>query len=358
MAGGTLESTFGIKTLNKAITTFASEPSQELFQSMFRSGSKLDPDGRTAEWDEITMPRGLAPVVAEDGPFPKAGVVQRIARQVPMIHVKQSVDIPASKLYYDRGLGVGGKAEMKDNAAGVVATEVAALTKRIKNTVEYMCYNVLLGSFDTGNVEGSTVDVTFSQTTGTLSEAAAWSTAATKILSSELPLAVAKYVNVAGRMPSLAIINDVAERSLLKNDEIRSWAQQQYGSSVLYNNTASEAVLEGLRLGGLDWKKSFGGYADSSGTFTRFASDTKVIFLPPAGQLADVLGLAEGYGFIPVSAYGGLGNAESLVVKAPQRGFYGWAEPLKGNAGVTLYVGYVGLAVLIFPTGVLVLTIT
>jgi hypothetical protein len=167
MAGGTLESTFGIKTLSGLVKTFADEPGQKLFTDLFeKSGKRIEPDGRIVEWDEVTMARALAPVVGESSPFPDATSTQIIARQAPMFDIKLKVDIPASRLFSDRAAG-----ELKDNASSVIANEVQSLTKRVMLTREYAACKALEGSFATSGVAGSGISFTLSQTTNTLTEA-------------------------------------------------------------------------------------------------------------------------------------------------------------------------------------------
>lgn len=354
MAGGTLESTFGIKTLSGLVKTFADEPGQKLFTDLFeKSGKRIEPDGRIVEWDEVTMARALAPVVGESAPFPDATSTQIVARQAPMFDIKLKVDIPASRLFSDRAAG-----ELKDNAASVIANEVQSLTKRVMLTREYAACKALEGSFATSGVAGSSITFTLSQTTNTLTEAASWSTEATKILSSEIPLIVADVIATAGMVPGIAIITDLEEKKLLANDEIRSWAQQQFGASALYNNSASEKVLDGLSLGGVQWYKSVGGFVPEGGSFTRFMTAGRQYWLPAQNMLGEVLGMAEGFGYVPTGRIGGINEAAGLVAKAPTRGFYAYAEGLSNPAGVRLYVGWKGLFFLAFPSAVEVLTTT
>jgi hypothetical protein len=350
--GGTLESTFGVRTLTRAIQTFAQEPSQKFFTNLFRAGSQLTVEGRTFEWDEVALPRNAAPIVGEDSPFPKVPVTDKTVRQSPLVHVKLSVDIPASRLFLEREPGA-----LRPNARKILANELAALQKRIAVTLEYLSVSALLGSINTTEIEGSEAQVTLSQETTALAESAPWSNPATKILSDEIPKIVERYVSAAGRLPGLAVLNDQAERSLLKNQEIKEWAQHQYGASVLFSNSASEKVLEGLGLGGLDWRKAIGVYKDKTGAITRFLSSSKVIVLPPANELDGVVALAEGYGFVPRSLWGDEAGA-GLVERAPSPGYYAYSEASANPVGIRLYAGWVGLPVLLWPTGVLILSIS
>lgn len=354
MAGGTLESTFGIPTLCGMVKTFANEPGQRLFTDLFeKSGRKVEPDGNLVSWDEVTMARALAPVVGSSAPFPDATSTQIIARQAPVFDIKLKVDIPAERLYTMRAAG-----ELKDNARSVVANELQSLTKRVMLTREYAAAKALAGSFATSGVAGSDISFTLSQTTNTITEAASWSTAATKILSSEIPLVVADIIATAGVVPGIAIITDLEEKKLLANDEIRTWAAQQFGASALYNDSASEKVLSGLNLAGLQWYKSVGGFVPEGGSFTRFMTAGRQYYLPAQNMLGDVLGLAEAYGYVPTGNFGDAAGAAGLVAKAPTRGFYAYAEGLSNPAGVRLYVGWRGLFFLLFPSAVEVLTTT
>lgn len=351
-AGITMEDAFGIQTLSDAIETFAKEPCQDLFTNLFKGGRQVKVEGRTHEWDEITRPRTLAPIVGEDSPFKAASLTGRKKKQSPIADVKLYVDIPASRLFRERFAG-----NLKADAPSLIASELKSLKMQMAKTVEYMCANALLGSLDTSQIQGSELAITLAQTTSTGAQAAAWSTAATKIVSDELPKAVADFIKQTGGAPQQIILNDVAERSLLKNDEIKAWAAYQNGNKALVAKTASQEVFGGLGLQGFEWKKAYGIYTDKNGTSgTRYWPDTKLAFLPPSGDLNDILGFAEGFGAIPKTALGGEG--EMIINQAPTSGYYAFAEAISSPVGIRLYAGWAGLPYLVFPGGVYIFTIS
>jgi hypothetical protein len=351
-AGGTLESSFGIQTLSAAIETFGDEPSQGVFTKLFESGRKIMVDGRTHEWDEIQRPRNLAPVVGEDSPFKAGALTDKKKKNSPIVDLKMFVDIPASKLFRERWAGSLGA-----NVPLMIASELKTIQMRLAKTIEYLCANALLGSIDTSNIEGSEFTVILQQTTSTGNQAAAWSTAGTKIVSDEIPKAVADFVAKTGAQPKIVLLNDVAERSLLKNTEIQTWAQYNNGGRALQSNPSAPQVFGGLGLGGFDWQKAIGVYTDKNGTAgTRYWPDTKVAFLPDQSMLTEVLALAKGYGAIPQKAFGAA--QDELVTRAPTPGYYAFAEAISSPVGIRLYAGWAGLPVLLFPGGVYILTIS
>jgi len=351
---------FGVRTLSGIVETFAKEQEfQSLFQQKFMMGRMLEPEGDTAEWDELRMHRHLAPVVGRDSPFPILEHATKFNRASSMAHIKLSKVIPMGKLYSERAPG-----ELRANAAAVVDAEARDMVKAISATVEYMCAQTLNGTLTVNatNIPGSSQAFTIAYTPNTYTASASWHTSTTGLLSSEIPALVDDYRAAAGMNPYEVIVSREIAGSAYKNEETVALIS---GAPPAVAMAASGAANQGpawggFNLGGLQWTVSIGGYVPQGGAFTKFhAGEDVAIVLPGPGDLRDVLGMALGRGFVPgANDVGAIGDAASLGQPAPTRGFYSYATRTVNPVGVELFVGWVGLPLLLFPAGVCVADVT
>lgn len=350
---GALDMLLAVQDYTDAVQVFEQEPSQTLFSDMFATNRKPC-NGPTTMWDEMDYLRRLASVMGDDSPFPLVNPNDKKPQAAPLIHLKAGKKLSAYKLMEWRAMG------MRDaDVAKSIQAELKSLYKIIAASREYICAQALLGSIDTSQIEGSEYTVTFTYGVSTLA-GGAWSNPATELLGTELPAIVQKYVAAAGREPGITIINDQMEQNLLKNTSLKAWAQQQYGANFLFAKTADAKVLNGVQLMGLDWYKSFGGYVPTGGAFTRFMPTNKILSMPTRDGVGDFLELAEGFGAIPVNAFGG-GDASQAAAnfrRADKPGLYAYSVGSSNPAGVEIYVGYRFFPVIKFAPGVLVTTTT
>jgi hypothetical protein len=182
-----------------------------------------------------------------------------------------------------------------------------------------------------------------------LNALASWATSTTKILSSELIRIQRSFQAASGKEPGQAVMNAGVTGSMIANTEIADFAQFALGPSIISGGPITTGMaLPALRVGGLAWKQADGVFVPVNGAATRYFADDKVAFLP--SDLRDSLGLAEGYGYVPVGM--------DRVAKAPQRGAYAYAAVNPDVPTVRLYAGWVGLPVLIAPQDLTVFTTT
>lgn len=350
---GALDLLMQVQDYTDAVRVFEVEPSQTLFQDLFNVNKKVCV-GPTVQWDETDFPRRLAPVVGDESAFPAVNPNDKKPQAAPLIHLKVSKKLDAYKLLEWRYAGLR-DADVRRS----IEDELGGMIKIIKSSVEYICANALLGTIDTSQIEGSEYSVQFSYgvTTQTIGQ---WSNTGTDILGVEIPKISSKFVQTLGRQPGVTIFNDNLEKELLQNTSLKGWLQYQYAASAIFASMTTDQVMQNTKLGGLDWRKSFGGYVPTGGSFTRFMSDNKIITLPMQGELGSLLTMAEGYGAIPTNVYGGGDGAAAATAfrRAGAPGLYAYSVGTHNPAGVELYVGYRFFPVVKYAPGVLVTTVT
>jgi len=343
-----VETLFGVRTLTGMLKTFADDSRDKFFRSFFEKGTKSRVDGNTFEWDEVTYSRELAPIIGSSSPAPMTPVTNRVNRVASMVDIKHHCFIPGDRLYRERAPG-----ELKANAQAVVANEINNLRNMIEKTLEWLCVKTLLGSvpISPANVPGSDYTQTLTYTTTAFTKGADWDTAATLIASSEVPTMVDAFTKATGHVPGTVLHNVTVEEQCLQNTEIKTLcANQAYAGRILLSSAKDNRVLDGLRLGNLTWLKSLG-YYNLNGVTTRFCPDKTIIVLPEDDLLPQVLGLAEGCGLIPRTAYGAEGDLGIFDVAAP--GFYAYCVLSPNPIGIQLFAGWRGLPYLRWPTGIM-----
>lgn len=344
-----LESVFGARELSSMITTFADDSRDKFFLDVFHKGEQLRPwDPNHIEWDDERYNRALAPVTGLSSPSPAGPLTTRIDKRAASIRVSEHVFIPAERLFYQR---VGG--ELRPDAVAVVSRQLDNLRKKVMRTVEYLCASTLLGQvlINQQTVPGSTMSETIPWPVTPWKFTAAWSDKATLIASKEIKALVDAYRKAVNNVPAFAFLNSNTESYLLQNDEIQLLCKQNplYAASILFNDSRSTQVLNGLRLGNLEWQKHVGGYTPDRGTFTDFMPDKKLILLPQV--LSDVLALAECSAAVPAQLWG---NAAAVGIDLMPPGFAAYTEVTSDPVGIKLIAVWIGLPVLKFPEAVFV----
>ena len=350
---GALDLLMQVQDYTDAVRVFEVEPSQTLFQDLFNVNKKVCV-GPTVQWDETDFPRRLAPVVGDDSPFPAVNPNSKNPQAAPLIHLKVSKKLSAYQLLEWRYAG------LRDaDVRRAVEDELAGMIKIVKSSVEYICANALLGSINTANIQGSEYVVTFTYNV-TAQTIGAWSVTTTDLVGVEIPKISQKYVQVVGRQPGVTIINDAQQQLILQNTTVKAWMQYQHSMEAVTSSMTDEQVINARQFGGLDWRKSFGGYVPDGGNFTRFMPSNTIITLPLRSSLGELLTMAEGYGAIPTNMYGAgdAAGASTAFRRAGSPGLYAYSVGTHNPAGVELYVGYRFFPVVKYGPGVLVTTTT
>jgi hypothetical protein len=353
---------FGVRSLNGVVEVFAKEAQNNShFQRMFEMGRQMTPGAPgndVVEWDERQMHRHLAPIVGHESPAPLLQQTTKLNRRSAVTHIKYSKKISARKLFGDRADG-----SLLPNAAQCVDLEVRDLVKTITNTIEYMAVNTLNGTLtvNSTNIPGTTVPFTLTYSPNTATVATTWATDSVDHLASINALKQDFY-QACGLQPRKAICGATVRDHLSSSDQITELLRYSKGESILRDGASLFGPLyDGFQLGGLDWEINEAGYVPEGGNFTRFMpAEDDLFLLPGPDDLGDVLGMAKGWGFIPSGAIGavsGTGGATGLVRPAPQPGWYSYAVGTNDPAGIEIFVGWVGLPILLYPNGICVVDV-
>jgi hypothetical protein len=344
---------FGVRSLSDLVVAFGAEEALDsMGQNLFTRGRVMEPAADVVEWDEFQLHRHLAPVTGRDSPFPLLEHATRINRTSSMAHIKIAKVIPAAKLYHEREPGM-----LVPNAQGVVDQEARDLVKIVRKTIEYLSWRSLEGScvVSAATIPGSELTFTITYAVNTYTAAAAWTTAGTKILSVELPALKRDHLQSAGMLLRQVVADGTVIGSIYGNTEVQGFLQNQLGEQFARAGVVMQGpAFDGFELGSLNWASNESGYVPQGGAYTKYISATdRAVGLPADGELRDVLGMALGRGFVPAGPdVAPMAGAAGMVMPAPTRGFYSYAERCTDPAGVKVYVGWVGLPIVLFPAGV------
>ena len=354
----TRESVLGSRELSGMIKTFADNSRNSVCTGIYRGGRAIvSDDPKHVEWDERVFSERLAPVVGFTE-APPVGVLPSEKNKVArMAKIAEVVSIPADRLFYDRELG-----ELKPNAKSVVADAVQDLLGKINRSVELLCALALLDNMVVNStvIPGSKQAFTISW--GNLTRAVAdlgdWSVETTKIVTEGIKPLVDYYRQNAGMLPSEILLNSATEGYLLKNEEVKELLQNPaYAANVFKSDHRDTAVLNGLGLGNMEWRKHLGGYKADGSTWTDFIPDDKVVVLPNEAARRDVLAMAEGYNLVPARLWGSPDDAASQIMRAPTVGISAYSEAKTRPMRVEIVGEWIGLPINLFPAGILVGTV-
>lgn len=329
-----------VRPLTSMFTSFGDSSRDNLFTGFFQAGERVQPPGDEVRWDEVQTPRGLAPVTGPESPAKRVDRTTLIPRVSSIMFVKEYTDISAHRLYKQRAPGTD-----VANARRVLDIELRGLKARIGKTIEKACGDSLQGKLQVDSTKFPGSDISFTvDYTGkftALAPSAAWSAATTKISANDIPKFEDAYLKACGLLPAIALHNISVEISLRKNDDVRTWCQnQRYAGNMVESPVITTQVLSDLQLGGMQWRKHNGYFADKTGALTKFMADNTLIVLPEMGEMPNMLGFAEATTFTPKDVYGTEGQIGFVETQA---GFFAWAETIKNPVGIRLYAGWVGL---------------
>jgi len=239
---------------------------------------------------------------------------------------------------------------MKSNAPQVIARAANRLWNRLMLFREYVCAQLLQNAsgvalnsantaFDLLAVQQSQV-VTMRGGLNTQAAGAAWSTAATKMLSgaNQIPEFL-DIIEANGYEGHRLIGNRDLMKSVIGNTEAQTWLTTNGGITVQTIREFTRGVgdpqsrtdrapniLSGL--GGVpNWHIWNHGYENRSGTFTQFMDDDKAILVPAFDQFdgESPIAFAEGPSIVP-SENIAIGNGEEAQnLYRQQRGIALWA---------------------------------
>lgn len=341
---------FSPRTLTNYIRTFDTSQTDRMHTDLFmKNGRKLTPDGRKVHWDQQKMSRGLSPIVGLNSPAPKTKAVNFKEQESDLILTKQQRFIPWDKLFLDRPLG-----SLKPSAREVVTTQLDDMALEIGKTREWACSKAVQQGgivISAANVPGSDYEDTYDYGVRTLAAAAAWTNAATLILSSEIPAIQADQVEDCGMPVGMALINDKTYADILKNTEIQSFGKnERWAENFLRANVVDPVVLRGIAIADIMFRANAYGYKPTpAGAYTRWIPDETVICLPDPGMLPQVLGYSEQAYPVPRNYYGPSGEAGFDL----KPGIVAWAKYSDDPAGMEVFAALYFLPVVMFGEAVL-----
>lgn len=343
----------GVRSLNAMVTSFAAEERlNTMFQDKFLGNMIEAEDSEVIEWDEVQSHRHLAPVTGGNSPSVPLQNRQIVNRRTNLAHITINIPLKPSKLYHQRMPGT-----LRPNAQAYVRGEIRSAVKTMKNTVEYMSVNTLNGTLtvNTTNIPGSQVAFTVTWSPNTYTAGASWATANTDLLGTEIPGFKQDFLQTSGLLPAEVIIGGTINGYFPGNTGLSAQLVSQHGREVARSSgQLFGQALEGFELGGLQWKVNEAVYVPEGGAATRFMPATDDFFvLPMAEDLPEVLGMGLGRGFLPSTQ--GVATAEQaadLCMVAPQLGYYAYAVRTTDPVSVKIVLGWVGLPLLLFPSGV------
>lgn len=348
---------FGVQNLSGLVTAYGKEEALDsMFQALFQRGEDMGSDSTDeVAWDEVQLARHLAPVRGENGTWPSSQNTVKIHRKSTMAHVKDSTFILGSKLFKEREPGM-----LTPNAQAVVAFELRSLVKKVRKTIEYMAVNSLNGTLtvNSTNIPNTTQAFTVTYSPNTFTAGTSWKTASTGLLSVELGALKRDFLQTAGMVPRTLICDGTITDAVYANTEVQAFLQNSLGEKFARSgNPLQGAAFDGFELGGLLWLANEAGYVPEGGSFTKYIPATDDAFLLPGDEdIPEVLGMATGRGLVPAQQLGAAAQGADLIALAPSRGFYAYAERSAhpNPPGIFLNVGWVGLPIVKFPSGVCV----
>ncbi len=351
MAITPLDDLLSVDTLTGMIKTFTEQGENRSCTALFsRAGRPLIPLGDSASWDEVEFSRHMVPVAGPDSPHTRARLLTTRKRASTMAYIKAYKDLPAGHLFLNRAPG----SDMAD-AEAVLASELEDLANLIANTKEFLATGALLGVIDVNPATVPGSELTFKVEFGNKTAQAlkAWSDKTTMIRSDEVLRIQQIFKDQSGLQAVIAITEPAVEGYLVKNDEVREFAKEALGLTILQNLNPNGVNPAWETLAGLSLRFTDGTYRPEGGPVMRYFPSGKIVVLPAEARLGQVLGWAEGKVFVPGGpVYGDAARATSMIREL--RGSYAYAEVRTDPMGVRIYAGWHGLPVVLNPNAVMV----
>lgn len=329
--------------LTRVITGIEVSPDYPLTR-MF-SGVGLNVDGDTAKWDEVTPNREIDKrFEARDStatPTEPGGVTSKAS---PMfVNFKKRPIYPEM---LDNLRQVGGSSTDRDASLSNLVWMLGDMKRRFHDEPwEYLISSALLNT-QSVTVNGKTVAPDFGlPSSHNLVEVTSWATASTDI-DAKVETVKRLFATDAGRTAVTALCGRNIFGYLRKNTTIKSWFQNQTGSSETFGRFQQDRI-DGLF--GINWVTIRGGYF-VSGTFTPYIPDDTIIFIPNIDR--SWFQIHNGSVRYPTPA----GNGGSEFGKS--YGLTSWSEKASEPPSYQVFQRWAGLAIPVFPTAIVVLDVT
>lgn len=333
---------FSVNTMNDPvlIEKFPSEKRATYAQDLFAKGQELEVVKDVARWNEASYSREPAPFIGKRSPAKVIEGLNFIARSLVIADIRiASNPIPIDELTSERA------------AQNALAMENRDKRGRVRTARELLAWQTLKGSvaINPTTVPGSQVTFAFTQAITSLSPAASWATAGTKIASTELDRLHTTYHDANGLEARRLIMDNNVKKYLRTNTEVKE--NHNTDTTREKRGTVMGPDGESFQWEGLDCDVTRAKYS-KDGTLTKYLGDDGLIALPADSELPLVLGRAEGFGAIPKMAIGAADSPSAMGGLAPNAGEYSYAYLIPEPAAVVLVFGWRGLYVLTWPEAV------
>ena len=347
------------EALGAVVRRFADQSANRNFIKVYEEGERIlaNVDG-SFKYDEVRFSEDLAPITGMDSPSTSTAKPKVTKKVGTVVAIKTHSDLPARMLMSMNAPGA--------NAPDAVRTLNAALqnnANRISATHNYWAAKSLLtqaGAVDLSAAPNAELLVgTETYPVLDIDAAAAWSTAGTKIRSSEINAMKKTYFQQNGFFPRRAKGSSKLDDYFAGNTELSGFLSGGSEAGRILAR-AFEAARGGdalLQLGGIAWEFVEDYYkldSDADTAVSLFADLDVFALLPGAEMSQDVFGLVEGVEFIPadIEFSNVVGNPESMFTT--QRGYYAFIERTTDPVGLRLHSGWVGYLVQKRPKAVAV----
>lgn len=352
------ELVFGSRELSGLVRTYMDNSRNETFTDIFKKGQDMQSwDPNKVEWDEDEFSQLLAPFVGRSDAAPTTGRPKQKNKRAPMAKIAHVIEVPGEAFFYERDTG-----SLKPDAKAVSNKALMQGMNKVKRSIELLAALSLLDNLviNAGVVPGSKTSFGTAGNIGCDTiDASDWSNTATLIATQKVKAICDQFRQNSGLLPSQLWLNSTTEGYLLENVEIQSLLHSFAGAyAILQSSHKGAAVMNGLGIGDLNWRKHLGGYRlTEGGNWVDYMPTDKAIILPEDGALPGVLGFAEGFNMVPVGVWGNGGDVTGQLVRAEKKGLTVYTQ-LKSNPWRVEFVfEWTGMTLVLFPKAVLVASV-
>lgn len=315
------------ETMTDLVRKFPSTGAHWFYENLYRPRPKKLIGTDIAVWDEVSRSRKRAPYNARGAPAQRMDTLRHSTRTSSVADIFVSKHLTAHQIEYLRQYGT----QNQEGARQLIADELEDLIAMVHNTREHACLNTTLGAYSVDQSAGTKVKskgVRFSLTfpVTTLTAAASWATAGTKIYTTEIDRIFEKMIDVTGDIPSFAVHNLSVMTNLLQNTEVKEFLGESYKTQLL-----KEGRIGTIR--NINWNQYDTG-DDDSGSWVKYLPNERIIFLPEDRRYFEI---HEADALIPTP------DGRGLQRTSP--GIYSYSRVTDNPAGIELFVGYRFLAV-------------
>jgi len=308
-------------------------------------GLTLDFDGNVARWDQRTVNRtqdkrfeGRHSLAT---PTDAQGITSKTSEM--FVNFKKRTIFPED---LDGLRKVGGPSTEFDRANANVAWMLEDMKRLYHDEPwEYMIASSLLNTMSV-TVSGKTVAPDFGlASTHNLTEATSWSVGTTDIDSTVETIKRVLAVD-ANKTPVMALCGRNIFGYLRKNSAVKSWFQNQTGSSSTFGSMQGDVLSN---LFGIEWRTFRHGFF-VAGTFYPYIPDDTVIFIPVPDRTW--FQIHRGSVRHPSTVFG------AVTDFAKTYGLASWSRLSDEPPSATAFMRWAGLAIPVFPDAYVVLDVT